>query len=54
MPSETSGEIEDIDIVEVDSVAREDDMQACDVRALGLGQFVHVALQQKDVASSSP
>ena len=44
MASETASKIEDVDIFEVDSVAGEDGMQASDVSALGLGEFVYVAL----------
>src|SRR5450631_181765 len=48
MASETASEIKDIDVFEVDSVAREDGMQACDVSTLGMGKLVDVALQQED------
>src|ERR1035441_9439260 len=48
MAPETASEIKDIDIFEVDSVAREDGMQACDVSAFGLGQLVYVALEEEE------
>ena len=49
MAPESAREIENVDVVEIDAVAGEDGMQARDVRALGLGQFVDIALEEKDV-----
>ena len=49
MPAEPAGEVEDVDVVEADAVVVEDDLQAGDVRALGLGQLVHVAFEEEDV-----
>ena len=48
MPPKPSRQIKNVDIVEVDSVARKDDVQSSDIGALGLGQLVHVAFQQID------
>ena len=53
VPAEAAGQIEDVDLVEVDAVAREDDVQAGDVGALGLRQLVDVALQEVDAVSRS-
>ena len=49
MPAESSGEIEDFDVVEVDAIARKNGVQAGDVGAFGLGQFIDVALKQINV-----
>ena len=48
MPPETAGQIEDIDVVEVDAVVAEHHLQARDIRALGLRQFVDIAFQEVD------
>src|SRR5580698_3459660 len=49
MASEPSRKIKNLEIAEVDTITREDSMQARDVRALCLSQLVNIALHQKDV-----
>src|SRR4051795_5994868 len=48
---ETAGQIEDIDRFERQAQRVEEDLKAGDVRALRLGQFVHIALAEVDIAA---
>src|SRR5688572_30524014 len=50
VPPETAGEVKHVDVVERDPVVADDGLQPRDVRALGLRQLVHVALEEEDVA----
>ena len=43
MPAESSGQIEDIQVLEPDAIIVEHDLQAGDVGAFCLGQFVDIA-----------
>src|SRR5207253_4778771 len=49
VPAEPAGEVEDLDLVEVNAVILEDDLQAGDIGALRLRQLVHIALEEKNL-----
>ena len=48
MPAKAAGEIEDLDLVEIDAVFAEDGVQTRGVGALGLRQFIDVAFEKVD------
>ena len=50
VPAEAAGEIEHVDVVELDAVLAEHDLQPGDVGALGLRQLVDVALEKVEAA----
>src|SRR5581483_11172969 len=52
MPPKAASQVKNVDIVEANAILIENDAQAGHVRALGLGEFVDVALGEIDLVTA--